>query len=177
MGPLELETIVIPDMNETLLSVYQICNGGSKGFQCISVFSTEGCRIFKFDSVREALKLMHTDGVEIMRGICHNGLYHEDKSFKNNDINMFLTHSKYESKYDQVHLALGHPGQYGMQWHSENTLNAKFTQEDKNNVRPICEGCILGGMRQSSTDHLREHRINPTRPGQIFVMDAFTHKH
>ena len=29
MGPLELETVVIPDMNETLLSVYQICNGSS----------------------------------------------------------------------------------------------------------------------------------------------------
>ena len=35
IGPLELETVVIPDMNETLLSVYQICNGGSKNFQCI----------------------------------------------------------------------------------------------------------------------------------------------
>ena len=38
MGPLGLETVVIPDMNETLLSVYQICNGGSEDFQCISVF-------------------------------------------------------------------------------------------------------------------------------------------
>lgn len=32
LGPLELETLVIPGMNETLLSVYQICNGGSKDF-------------------------------------------------------------------------------------------------------------------------------------------------
>ena len=32
-------------------------------------------------------------------------------------------------------------------------------------------------MRQTSTDHLREHRQNPIRPGQIFVMDAYTHKH
>ena len=74
MGPLGLETVVIPDMNETLLSVHQICNGGTKGFQCISEFSTEGCRIFKFDSVREALKLMHNNGVEIMRGTCINRL-------------------------------------------------------------------------------------------------------
>ena len=64
-----------------LLSVYKICNDGSEDFQCISVFSTEGCRIFKFDSVREALKLMHDHGTEIMRGTCHNGLYYEDKSF------------------------------------------------------------------------------------------------
>ena len=106
MGPLGLETVVIPDMNETLLSVYQICNGGSEDSQCISVFSNEGCRIFKFDSVREALKLMHDHGTEIMRGTCHNGLYYEDKSFKNTDIKMFLTHSKHESKYDEVHRAL-----------------------------------------------------------------------
>ena len=81
MGPLGLETVVIPEMNETLLSVYQICNGGTKGFQCISVFSTEGCRIFKFESVGEALKLMHDQGIEIMRGTFVNGLYHEHKTF------------------------------------------------------------------------------------------------
>ena len=155
MGPLGLETVVIPDMNETLLSVYQICNGGSEDFQCISVFSTEGCRIFKFDSVREALKLMHDHGTEIMRGHCHNGLYYEDKSFQNNDIKMFLTHSKHESKYDEIHRALGHPGKFGMKWHNENTLNAQFTKEDENMSRPVCQGCILGGMKQTSTDHLR----------------------
>ena len=42
--------------------------------------------MLKFDSVREALAIMHTEGVEIMRGICQNGLYLEDKSFQNNDI-------------------------------------------------------------------------------------------
>ena len=177
MGPLGLETVVIPDMHETLLSVYQICNGGSENFQCISVFSTEGCRIFKFDSVREALKLMHDNGTEIMRGTCVNGLYHEDKTFKNTDIKMFLTHSKVKSVYDEVHLPLGHPGNAGMQWHNKNTLNAQYTTEDENKIRPVCEGCIIGGMKQTSTDHLREHRENPTRPGQIFVMDAFTYKH
>ena len=62
-----------------------------------------------------------------------------------------------------------------MKWHNENTLNAQFTKEDENKVRPVCEGCVLGGMKQTSRDHLREHRINPTRPGQIFVMNAFTH--
>ena len=177
MGPLGLETVVIPDMNETLLSVFQICNGGTQDFQCISVFSIEGCRIFKFDSVREALKLMHETGVEIMRGTCKNGLYHEDKTFKCNDIKMFMTHSKTKSKYDEVHNALGHPGKFGMNWHNKNTLNAQFTSDDENISRPACPGCILGGMKHTSTDHLREHRMNPTRPGQMFVMDAFTHNH
>ena len=69
LGPLELDTVVIPDMNETLLSVFQICNGGSMNFQCVAIFTTEGCRIFKIDSVREALATMHTSGIEIMRGV------------------------------------------------------------------------------------------------------------
>jgi hypothetical protein len=98
-------------------------------------------------------------------------------SFHNNDIKMFMTNSRTKSKYDEVHNALGHPGKFGMSWHNKNTLNAQYTIEDENSSRPVCEGCIFGGMKQTSTDHLREHRMNPTRPGQIFVMDAFTHKH
>ena len=107
---------------------------------------------------------MHNYGVEIMRGTCINGLYHEDKSFKNNDIRMFFTHSMIDSKYDEVHLALDHPGKLGMQWHDKNTLHAQFTQEDENKVPPVCEGCIVGGMKQASIYHLREHRIYPTHP-------------
>lgn len=178
LGPLELDTVIIPEMNETLLSVYQICNGGSMNFQCIAVFTTEGCRIFKLDSVRDALVTMHDTGTEIMRGLCHHGLYYEDKEFvKRTNFKMFLTHTKSISKYDEVHLALGHPGKLGMEWHRKNTINAQYTTEDEQFVRPVCEGCVYGGMRQTSTDHLREHRINPTRPGQIFAMDAYTHKH
>ena len=90
--------------------------------------------------------MMHDTGVEIMRGTRHNGLYHEEKEFLNNDIRMFMTHSKTKSKYEEVHNALGHPGKFGMSWHNKNTLNAQFTSEDENNSRPVCEGCILGGM-------------------------------
>ena len=178
LGPLELETLVIPGMNETLLSVYQICNGGSKDFQCIALFTTEGCRIFRLDSVRRAIKDMHDNGIEIMRGLVHQGLYHEDKSFvSTKSLKMLMASTRAVSKYDQVHLVLGHPGKKGMEWHRRNTINADYTQEDADVIRPVCEGCVYGGMRQTSTDHLREHRQNPIRPGQIFVMDAYTHKH
>jgi hypothetical protein len=88
-----------------------------------------------------------------------------------------MSNSKSVSKYDEVHLALGHPGKFGMKWHNKNTLNANYTAEDAERERPVCEGCVFGGMKQHSTDHLREHRQNPTRPGQIFVMDAYTHKY
>ena len=119
--------------------------------------------------------MMHKTGVEIMRGTGQNSQYHENKTFINNDIKIFMTHTKTDSKNDEVHRALGHLGKLGMQWHDKNTLNAQFTTDDENKIRPVCEGCIFGGMKQILTDHLREHRINPTRPGQIFVMDAFTH--
>ena len=58
----------------------------------------------------------------------------------------------------------------GVAWHRKDRLNADYTLEDGQAVRTICDGCINGKMRQLSTDHLREHRVNPTRPGQIFVM-------
>ena len=151
LGPLELETLVIPGMNETLLSVYQVCNGGSKDFQCIALFTTEGCRIFKLDSVRQAIKDMHDNGIEIMRGLVNQGLYHEDKSFiPTKSLRMLMASTKSASKYDQVHLVLGHPGKKGMEWHRKNTLNADYTQEDAELIRPVCEGCAYGGMRQTS---------------------------
>ena len=91
-------------------------------FQCVAVFTTEGCRIFKIVSVRNALAMMDKNGIEIMRGICRQGLYHEDKSFvTNNNIRMLMTSTKPTSKYDEVHLALGHPGKSGMEWHRKNT--------------------------------------------------------
>ena len=179
LGPLGLDTVLIPDMKETLLSVYQICNGGSKDLQCAAVFTSEGCRIFKLDCIREAMASMHASGGEIMRGLCHNGLYHEDKTFANSrTFRMMLTNFKPISRYDHVHLMLGHPGKKGMEWHRKNTINAQYSDDDARlSARAICEGCAYGGMKQKSTDHRRVHRQNPTRPGQIFSMDAYTHNH
>ena len=39
--------------------------------------------------------------------------------------------------------------------------------------RSAWEACIQGGMKQSSTDHRREHRERPTAPGQSFSLDAY----
>ena len=63
---------------------------------------------------------------------------------------MFLTHTQTDSKHDR---ALGHPGKLGMQWHNKNMLNAQYTTDDEKKIRPVCEGCICGGMKQTSTDH------------------------
>jgi hypothetical protein len=61
-----------------------------------------------------------------------------------------------------------------MMWHKKNTPGADFTDEDANMPRGLCTGCILGGMRQGSTDHRRDHRPTPSLPGQQFSLDAFS---
>ena len=71
-------------------------------------------------------------------------------------------------------MSLGHPSSEGMLWHRRHTPGADFTDEDANTPRGLCSGCVSGGMRQASTDHLREHRPPPTYPGQQFALDAFT---
>ena len=72
--------MVIPSMQDTLISVSQVCNGGTSDKQYVAVFTTEGVRIFKFNTIREALKLMDASGVEMLRGYECNGLYVTDKN-------------------------------------------------------------------------------------------------
>ena len=92
---------------------------------------------------------MHNNGIENMRGLCHQGLYHEDKSFINTEKRrMLIANTKVKSKYGEVHLALGHPGHEVMEWHRRNTLNAAYTQEDADLVRPVCEGCVYCGRKE-----------------------------
>ena len=54
-------------MPDTLISVSQVCNGGTSNKQHVAVFTTEGVRIFDFNTVREALNLMDASGVEILK--------------------------------------------------------------------------------------------------------------
>ena len=58
--------MVIPSMPDTLISVSQVCNGGTSNKQNVAVFTTEGVRIFEFDTIREALNLMDATGVEVL---------------------------------------------------------------------------------------------------------------
>ena len=71
--------MVMPSMPDTLISVSQVCNGGTSNKHHVAAFMTEGVRIFEFNTVREALKLMDESGVEILRGYECNGLYVTDK--------------------------------------------------------------------------------------------------
>ena len=64
-----------------------------------------------------------------------------------------------------------------MEWHQQHSKNAAYTLIDASTPRPVCTACTYGTMQQTSTDHRRQHRPNPTVPGQQFVLDAFTNIH
>ena len=62
-----------------------------------------------------------------------------------------------------------------MAWHQKNTANAAYTFRDASASRPVCASCVYGSMRQTNTDHRRQHREQPTVAGQQFSLDAYTH--
>ena len=162
----------IPQLDGTLLSVSDICKKN-----VVFVFTHEGCRAFEGTSVHEALRVMDSSGVEVLRGIQENGLYVQTQvPERSQDIEerMFYKNAVPSSLYDQVHHALGHPGAEGMAWHKRNTPGAHYTEDDASRTRPLCKGCVEGGMRQTPTDHRRVHRPRPQQPGQQFSCDAFT---
>ena len=179
---LNLDCVVIPGMKETLISVSEACR---QGFTFI--FDSHGCHGFKTDSIIAALENIKSCGQEVARGVLRNGLYcsipvpHKNLTITStvtiNSITpdtMLYVDARPASKYEHVHESLGHPGTSGMLWHKNNTPGADFTDEDANTPRGLCSGCVLGGMRQGSTDHRRDHRPSPSLPGQQFSLDAFS---
>ena len=190
-------------MKETLISISQLCNGGLSGSQNVVIFTSEGMRCFSIESIREALALIDKLGVEIIRGYISNGVYvynqNEEKSINEvitkedvvhktpspsckeitinnkNSATLYLTQFKPVSLYDHVHMVTGYPGNIGMLWHLKSSTNAKFTEEDANKQRGPCKGCVYGTMHQTGTDHRREHRDLPVKPGQSFSLDAYQH--
>ena len=74
-GQFGIDTTIIDDMPDTLISVSQLCEGGKTQNQNVAVFTSEGVRVFKFDLVRKALKIMDATGVEVLRGFTEGGVY------------------------------------------------------------------------------------------------------
>jgi hypothetical protein len=181
-GKFGLETVLIDDMPDTLISVSQICEGGLSKKHNVAIFTTEGVRIFKYDSIRKALKIIDSTGVEVLRGLAQDGVYVTEN--ENNTINthsLFLAKFKPVSLYDHIHLVTNHPGERGMKWHRENSINGNYPDIDVNRKRGVnrnrgvCRGCVYGSLHQTPTDPYRDHRPIPLIPGQCFVLDAYTH--
>ena len=64
-GPLGLDIILMEMMKVTLISIFQLCNGGLSGSHNILLLTSEGMRCFSIESIREALALIDKLGVEI----------------------------------------------------------------------------------------------------------------
>jgi hypothetical protein len=180
---LNIPCLHIDQLEGTILSVSDISKKG-----IVMVFTDEGCRGYTAQSISEAMEIINTSGVEVLRGVQENGLYVHRPSLNSVQPLLKLTHPVHDhvngekiyyknaaptSLYDQVHHALGHPGDQGMAWHKKHTIGANYTEEDANRARSLCRGCVQGGMRQMPTDHRRVHRPRPTEPGQQFSCDAF----
>ena len=113
-GTLGLDTLVIDNMSDTLLSVSQICKGGKTNDKNVAVFTAEGSRIFEQNSVKNALTMMHNEGVEILSVIEDNGIYVSTRTNFNTNHKVFMAQFKPKSHYDRIHHVTGHPGQRGM---------------------------------------------------------------
>ena len=90
---------------------------------------------------------------------------------------LLVTSVKELSIYDHVHRVLGHPGEEGMAWHLQHTIGAHYSKLNASTPRPICAACVQGTMQQTSTDHLRIHRLPSPCYGSQFTLDAYTHTH
>ena len=185
LGDLQLECLRLPGQGDTLISVSALCR---KGY-CV-VFTDRGCSGYLTSSVLTALSDMSKTGKEIIRGEQRDGLYHMvprrstiAACVSNNAVvpptvsgphRVLYTNAQPASHFEHLHASLGHPGSAGMEYHRSHTPGAQFSDDDANAPRGLCTGCLLGGMRQVSTDHKRTHRKPPSRPGQQFVLDAFS---
>jgi hypothetical protein len=86
-GPLKLDTVVIDNMPDTLLSVSQICNGGKSQMPNIAVFTSEGVKVYDRASVNDQLISMNKNGVEILRGYMSDGIYTTQEHSKSPTLN------------------------------------------------------------------------------------------
>jgi hypothetical protein len=116
--------------------------------------------------------MIHTSGHEILKGHVSDGIYITESLSTKHSI--YLAQFKPASLYDHVHMVTGHCGVKGMQWHRNNSLNAKY--DDNNKSPSICKGCVYGAQTVTPTDHLRDHRHIPLIPGHCFTLDAYTHR-
>ena len=90
---------------------------------------------------------------------------------------MALHSVRVKDHYAHIHDVTGHMSKTCILWHRAHSKNAQFSDADASKVRPICRTCAYGESRQTGTDPRRDHRPQPTWPGQCFLMDAFSCQH
>ena len=74
LGQLVLRGLHADNMYHKLLSVHQVCDGGSQHQHQVGVFTNEGCRFFPLEDCRDALKLLSTKK-QTFQGLAQDGVY------------------------------------------------------------------------------------------------------
>ena len=76
LGPMNLETVVIDGMGpSTIVSVSQVCKLGH-----IAVFTNTEFRVYKAESILNALKVLALEGKPVAYGKMENGLYYQESN-------------------------------------------------------------------------------------------------
>ena len=74
LGQLGIRVLHVDNMNHKLLSVHQVCDGGSQHDHQLGVFTNEDCRFFPLEDCRDALKLLSTKK-QTFQGLAQYGVY------------------------------------------------------------------------------------------------------
>ena len=183
---INIEALIVPGMQDRLLSVSQMCIAERDEIPIIGVFSDTGVTFYSEASILEFLNQIKITGEPTMHGSIHNGVYKldahvkpskscPDKSSMFQNDTMLAVSIRSSSLYDHLHAVTNHGCAYTLAWHRKFSKHANLTAQDQNTYRPICAGCALGSSRQTSTDHNKTHRERPTTPGQNFTIDAYSH--
>ena len=76
LGPMKLETVVIDGMGDnTIISVSQVCKLGY-----IAVFNDRQFKVYKADTIKNALKVLDLEGKAVAYGKVENGLYYQESN-------------------------------------------------------------------------------------------------
>ena len=105
---------------------------------------------------------MDATGVEVLRGFTEDVVYvtQLQPSTNQNSHRLFLAKFRPKSLYDHIHNVTGHTGERGMKWHRDNSLNGKYTDDDVDKHRGVCQGCVYGSLHQTRTDPYRDFGRN-----------------
>ena len=74
LGQLGVRALHVEGMHQNLLSVNQVCNGGTNGLQQLGIFTSEGCVFFPIEECRDVLRTLSSRSKTFF-GLAQWGVY------------------------------------------------------------------------------------------------------
>ena len=145
---LNMEALIVPGMQDRLVSVSQMCIAAHDGIPKVGVFSKTGVTFFTEASILDFLNQIKITGYPTLHGSIQNGVYKLDSHVKSksrpdkssifqNDT-MLAVSVRSSSLYDHLHAVTNHGCAHTLAWHRKFCKHANFTAQDQNSYRPIC---------------------------------------